>query len=58
MSIDGKITTQKRKKIKFSNQADTKAVDKLRSEFDAILVGQTTIKNDDPNLILKNKEFK
>ncbi len=58
MSADGKIATSSRKPIKLSNKEDLKAVDKLRSECDAILVGSRTIKKDNPRLILKNEKLK
>ena len=56
MSIDGKISTWQRERIKISNRLDFYRVDKLRASCDAILVGTTTLKKDDPALILKCKK--
>ncbi len=56
MSGDGKISCSERLPLKLSNEEDKKAVDLLRSEMDAILVGSTTVKNDNPSLVLKYEE--
>ncbi len=58
MSLDGKIATSSRKPVKLSNRKDFEEVDKLRSECDAILVGSTTLKTDNPKLLIKNKKFR
>ena len=58
MSIDGKIGTESRDPIQLSDEEDFLAVDKLRSECDAILVGSKTLKNDNPSLVLKTVKSK
>lgn len=58
MSIDGRIATSSRKPIRLSNKEDFHEVDRLRAECDAILVGSTTLKNDNPRLLIKNKKFR
>jgi 5-amino-6-(5-phosphoribosylamino)uracil reductase len=53
VSADGKLSTSDRRRFMLSNMQDMKAVDRLRAEADAILVGSTTLKNDDPSLTIK-----
>ena len=52
MSIDGKIATYTGD-TEFSDGEDWKLVHKLRTEYDAIMVGKNTILNDDPKLHIK-----
>ena len=52
ISIDGKIG-QKNKQIVLSSKADIIRVHKLRSKFDAILVGKNTVQQDDPLLTVR-----
>lgn len=56
-SIDGKIATSKREQTILSNDLDFKMVDKIRSEVDAILIGHTTLIQDNPRLTIKNKDY-
>lgn len=56
MSLNGKIGTRLKKRIVLSNEEDKRAVDALRGECDAILVGETTLKKDNPRLVLKFPE--
>ena len=56
MSADGKISGPERMQRRLSNDEDFRAVDRLRSEMDAILVGSTTVNNDNPSLVLKYEE--
>lgn len=58
MSADGKLASEERAQIRLSNETDRKAVDKIRSEVDAVLVGSTTLGNDDPSLTLKYDEHR
>jgi diaminohydroxyphosphoribosylaminopyrimidine deaminase / 5-amino-6-(5-phosphoribosylamino)uracil reductase len=55
-SIDGKISEAKNKQTWLTGKESIKFVHKLRSEFDAVLVGSGTIKVDDPQLNVR--EFK
>ena len=52
MTLDGKIG-QKNKKIVLSSKSDKIRVHKLRSKFDAILVGKNTIEQDNPLLTVR-----
>jgi len=56
-SIDGKIATPNRQQTILSNNADLEVVDKIRSEVDAILIGHTTLIQDNPHLTVKNKTY-
>jgi len=49
-SVDGKISEAKNKQTWLTGKESIKFVHKLRSEYDAILVGANTIKVDDPQL--------
>ncbi len=55
-SIDGKISTARRKMIGISDEADLRRVMKLRGEHSAIAVGIGTILADDPSLTLRGEE--
>ncbi len=55
MSLDGKISNEKREKIKISSREDFEVVDKLRSESDAVLVGIGTVLSDNPKLTVKSE---
>lgn len=55
MSIDGKISNTSREKVYFSNKEDFSELEKLRRDSDGILVGSTTLKNDNPSLVLKKE---
>ncbi len=52
ITLDGKIG-QKNKQIVLSSKADTIRVHKLRSKYDAILVGKNTVQQDDPLLTVR-----
>ncbi|OKY78984.1 MAG: Pyrimidine reductase riboflavin biosynthesis RibD [Candidatus Methanohalarchaeum thermophilum] len=54
LTLDGKISTKKRKKIKISSKEDFIRVKKLRKRFDGILVGIGTVLADDPKLNVEN----
>jgi 2,5-diamino-6-(ribosylamino)-4(3H)-pyrimidinone 5'-phosphate reductase len=52
MTLDGKIG-QRNKKIILSSKSDKIRVHKLRSKFDAILVGKNTVEQDNPLLTVR-----
>jgi 5-amino-6-(5-phosphoribosylamino)uracil reductase len=56
-SIDGKITTFRREKLRFSSDQDRELMEDLRSRVDAILIGAGTLNADDPPLILRIPEY-
>ncbi|GAA3756754.1 hypothetical protein GCM10022240_06990 [Microbacterium kribbense] len=54
MSIDGYIDDASDRRLMLSNAADFDRVDALRASCDAILVGATTIRRDDPRLLVRS----
>jgi 5-amino-6-(5-phosphoribosylamino)uracil reductase len=56
MSIDGYIDDTSGHRLILSNAADFNAVDQLRSDSDAILVGAGTIRADNPKLLVRSKD--
>lgn len=54
MSIDGYLDSASTKRLALSNDADFDRVDAVRAECDAILVGATTIRNDNPRLLVRS----
>lgn len=54
MSVDGKIGTPSHRSVPFSTSEDRRAVDALRGECDAIMVGGTTLRHDKPRLTVKD----
>jgi diaminohydroxyphosphoribosylaminopyrimidine deaminase / 5-amino-6-(5-phosphoribosylamino)uracil reductase len=52
-SIDGKISLSKNKQTWLTGKESINYVHKLRSEYDAVLVGAGTIKSDDPLLTVR-----
>ena len=57
MTLDGKIG-QRNKKVVLSSKSDKIRVHKLRSKFDAILVGKNTIEQDNPLLTVRHVKGK
>lgn len=53
-SIDGKISLVKNEQTWLTGKQSIKYVHKLRSEYDAVLVGAGTIKTDNPLLTVRN----
>lgn len=53
MSIDGYIDTASDERLILSNDADLDRVDAVRADCDAILVGATTLRNDNPRLLVR-----
>jgi len=56
MTADGKIATFERKREVISGKKDFERVDRLRASADAIMVGETTLKKDNPALCVKVKK--
>lgn len=54
MSIDGYIDGATESRLLLSNDLDFDRVDDVRAGVDAILVGATTIRNDDPRLLVRD----
>jgi 5-amino-6-(5-phosphoribosylamino)uracil reductase len=54
MSLDGYIDSADVKRLPLSNDADFDRVDAVRASCDAILVGATTVRNDNPRLVIKS----
>ena len=52
MSIDGYLDSAGQERI-LSNEADFDRVDEVRAGSDAILVGASTVRNDDPRLLVR-----
>ena len=53
ITLDGKLS-QKNKKIVLSSKSDKIRVHKLRSKFDAILIGKNTVEQDNPLLTVRH----
>ena len=56
MSIDGFLDSAGPERLLLSNDADLDRVDEVRAGCDAILVGATTVRNDDPRLLVRRAE--
>jgi 5-amino-6-(5-phosphoribosylamino)uracil reductase len=56
MSIDGYLDTTGPERLALSNAADLDRVDSVRSENDAILVGASTVRRDNPRLMVRNEQ--
>jgi 5-amino-6-(5-phosphoribosylamino)uracil reductase len=54
MSIDGYIDGATESRLLLSNDLDFDRVDQVRAGVDAILVGATTVRNDDPRLLVRD----
>jgi 5-amino-6-(5-phosphoribosylamino)uracil reductase len=54
MSIDGYLDDTSEERLLLSNDADFDRVDEVRAGCDAILVGATTIRQDDPRLLVRS----
>ena len=57
ITLDGKIG-QRNKKVVLSSKSDKIRVHKLRSKFDAILVGKNTVEQDNPLLTVRHVKGK
>ena len=56
MSLDGYLDDTAPERLLLSNDADFDRVDEVRAGCDAILVGATTIRQDDPRLLVRSAE--
>ncbi|QIG39578.1 deaminase [Microbacterium sp. 4R-513] len=56
MSLDGYLDSAAPHKLPMSNSADFDRVDQLRADSDAILVGASTLRRDDPRLMVRSPE--
>lgn len=56
-SIDGKITTFEKEKVRFGSDEDRESMEMLRAQVDAILIGKDTLIADDPPLLLRIPRF-
>jgi 5-amino-6-(5-phosphoribosylamino)uracil reductase len=54
-SIDGYLDSATEERLLLSNDADLDRVDAVRAACDAILVGATTIRKDNPRLLVRSK---
>lgn len=54
MSIDGYIDGDSESRLLLSNDLDFDRVDRVRAGADAILVGATTVRNDNPRLLVRD----
>ena len=55
MSIDGYLASPTDKRLLLSNDADLDRVDAVRAACDAILVGASTVRNDNPRLLVRTQ---
>jgi 5-amino-6-(5-phosphoribosylamino)uracil reductase len=55
LSIDGYLGSATPRRLELSNDADFERVDAVRASCDAILVGATTVRNDDPRLLVRSR---
>jgi 5-amino-6-(5-phosphoribosylamino)uracil reductase len=55
MSIDGYLGDATEERLALSNDADFDRVDAVRADCDAIMVGATTIRNDNPRLLVRSQ---
>lgn len=56
MSMDGYLDRATPCKLALSNSADFDRVDGLRAECDAIMVGASTVRRDDPRLLVRSEQ--
>jgi 5-amino-6-(5-phosphoribosylamino)uracil reductase len=56
MSIDGYLDNAGDERLILSNEADLDRVDAVRAECDAIMVGATTVRKDNPRLLVRKQE--
>ena len=54
MTLDGKIANEKNRSRWISSFKSRKLVDKLRTEYDAVLVGRNTVEYDNPSLTVRH----
>ncbi len=54
MSIDGYLDSAQPRRLAMSNAADLDRVDEIRAGVDAIMVGASTVRRDDPRLLVRD----
>ncbi|WP_030423271.1 RibD family protein [Streptomyces sp. NRRL F-5065] len=55
MSVDGYLDDTSPERLRLSNAADFDRVDQVRAESDAILIGATTMRKDNPRLLVNSE---
>ncbi|MBN9152421.1 MAG: dihydrofolate reductase family protein [Microbacterium sp.] len=55
MSLDGYLDSSAPRRLALSNPADFDRVDGLRADSDAIMVGASTVRRDDPRLLVRDE---
>jgi 5-amino-6-(5-phosphoribosylamino)uracil reductase len=55
MSIDGYLDSATERRLALSNEADFDRVDAVRATCDAIMVGATTVRKDNPRLLVRSE---
>ncbi|AGN01374.1 5-amino-6-(5-phosphoribosylamino)uracil reductase [Salinarchaeum sp. Harcht-Bsk1] len=58
VSADGKLSNRHREQVPISGPADFERVDRIRAEFDAVLVGVGTVLADDPSLTVDDPDLR
>lgn len=56
MSVDGHLDDSSPERLLLSNAADFDRVDQVRADSDAILIGATTLRRDNPRLLVNSPE--
>jgi 5-amino-6-(5-phosphoribosylamino)uracil reductase len=56
MSIDGFLDSARPRRLAMSNAEDFDRVDQLRADSDAIMVGASTVRRDDPRLLVRSDD--
>jgi 5-amino-6-(5-phosphoribosylamino)uracil reductase len=56
MSIDGYIDDATDQRLLLSNKDDLDRIDAVRAEYDAILVGASTVRRDNPRLMVRSQQ--
>lgn len=56
MSLDGYLDSEAPRRLAMSNDEDFDRVDQLRADSDAIMVGASTVRRDDPRLLVRSAE--
>ncbi|KKD11002.1 RibD family protein [Streptomyces lividans] len=55
-SVDGYLDDTSPDRLRLSNEADFDRVDQVRAESDAILIGATTMRRDNPRLLVNSEQ--
>lgn len=56
MSLDGYLDSESPRRLAMSNAEDFDRVDRLRAQCDAIMVGASTVRRDDPRLLVRSDD--